>query len=407
MENCVRYFSFFEQNTNMVPKVLESFVRLTHSEHARVKSRSWYLFLRLVRPLRNHIASYSKMIVQAIGDLLTIRAELPEEGSDDMSSDEEDKSADALFNNQLFLFEAIGCIGSGPHVPVEEKVLFAQSVIQPLLVDIQQNLEPAKGGDARAVLQIHHIIQAIGTLARGFSDTAYISMDQPAGPVAAVADEFFRASEAILIALESLNASIEIRTAARFAFSRLITVLGNRILQQLPRWIEGLLSQSSSKDEMAMFLRVLDQVLYAFKSEILEILDTLLTPLLQRVFNALGEPTTGTDDEIQLAELRREYLNFILIILNQNLESVLVSNSKQLVPGRELSVFTDLYKQTNLHSTTSLAPSSSSLAIPAITQTLASLSVFSSKWSRCGEVQKALQPIIPLHRHYQVSTVLQ
>jgi exportin-T len=81
---------------------------------------------------------------------------------------------------------------------------------------------------------------------------------------------------------------------------------------------------------MAMFLRVLDQVIYTFKAEIFGILDTLLTPLLQRVFATLAEPTTGTDDEIQLAELRREYLNFILIILNQDLGSVLVSNGMQL-----------------------------------------------------------------------------
>jgi len=148
-------------------------------------------------------------------------------------------------------------------------------------------------------------------------------------PVKEVSEEFGRAAEAILIALESLKTFYDVRTAARSAFSRLVGVLGTRILPQLPRWISGLLSQSSSKDEMAMFLRLLDQVVFGFKSEIYSVLDSLLTPLLQRVFVGLAEPITGTDDEIQLAELRREYLTFVQIILNNELGNVLVSNSNQ------------------------------------------------------------------------------
>jgi exportin-T len=70
-------------------------------------------------------------------------------------------------------------------------------------------------------------------------------------------------------------------------------------------------------------------VVFGFKGEIYSVLDSLLTPLLQRVFAGLAEPVTGTDDEIQLGELRREYLTFIQIILNNDLGSVLVSDSNQ------------------------------------------------------------------------------
>lgn len=105
--------------------------------------------------------------------------------------------------------------------------------------------------------------------------------------------------------------------------------MGIGMLPLLPRWIDGLLSASSSKDEMAMFLRLLDQVVFGFKKEIYQVLDSLLTPLLQRVFAGLAEPVTGTDDEIQLAELRREYLTFVQIILNNDLGSVLVSDQNQ------------------------------------------------------------------------------
>jgi exportin-T len=79
---------------------------------------------------------------------------------------------------------------------------------------------------------------------------------------------------------------------------------------------------------MALFLRLLDQVIFGFKSEIYSILDTLLTPFLQRVFSSIADPTTGTDDEIQLAELKREYLNFLLAVLNNDLGAVIISESK-------------------------------------------------------------------------------
>ena len=61
----------------------------------------------------------------------------------------------------------------------------------------------------------------------------------------------------------------------------------------------------------------------------LEMLNELLSPLLQRVFVSLSEPVTGTDDQIQLKELRREFLTFILFILNHDLGQVLVSEANR------------------------------------------------------------------------------
>lgn len=331
MEICVRYSSFFEHHTALVPRVLENFVRLIHHNHIKVKTRSWYLFQRFAKHLRAQIGNVAQTVIEAVSDLLPIKAELPQEGSEEenMSSEENDQSADATFSSQLYLYEAIGCICSTSAVPLERQVFYIRSILNPLFADLQTHLEPARNGDERAKLQIHHIIMALGTLARGFSDwSPGNTSSSSSAPANEVSEEFARAAEAILVALESLNSSSDVRTAARFTFSRLIGVLGARILAQLPRWIDGLLSQSSTKDEMAMFLRLLDQVVYGFKTEIFQILDTLLTPFLQRVFVGISEPTTGTDDEIQLAELKRELLNFLLVILNNDLASVLVSTSE-------------------------------------------------------------------------------
>lgn len=333
MEICVRYCAFFEAHQHYIPQVLENFVRLVHHDHVRIRTRSWYLFLRFVKQLRAQVGNVAGTIIQSIGDLLPIKAEVPGNDADeDMSSDETDRSADAVFNSQLHLYEAIGCISSTSSTPADKQALYAQSVMEPLFSDMEQHLPRAKTGDAQAVLQIHHIIYALGTLATGFSDwhpgSTQTSRPPPAKPVS---DTFARAAEAILVALNDLNSIGEIRAACRSAFSRLLGVLGNAVLPQLPQWIEGLLSRSSNKDEMAMFLRLLGQVVHGFKGEIFNFLDLLLTPLLERVFVGLSEPISGTDDEIQLQELRREFLAFINVILINNLAGVLISTTNQQI----------------------------------------------------------------------------
>lgn len=297
-----------------------------------MKARSWYLFQRYVRHLRSHIGNVAETVIQNLTDLLPIKAEIPEmEDTDEVSSEDHDSTAETIFNSQLYLFEAIGCICSASSVPVDRQVLYAQSVMGPIFSDIEQHLQAAKGGDERTVLQIHHDLMALGTLARGFSDwnPGSLSGTPASAPAPQVQDAFAHVSEATLVALKSLKKSFSIRTAARFAFSRLIGVLGSHILPQLPDWIEGLLTETSTKDEMALFLRLLEQVIFGFKNEISRILDGLFTHLLQRVFSGLSEPSTGTDDEIQLAELRREYLNFLIVILNNDLGSTIVSSANQ------------------------------------------------------------------------------
>ncbi|KAJ5263680.1 hypothetical protein N7478_011285 [Penicillium angulare] len=331
MEICVRYSSFFQHHGHLIPGVLESFLQLIHHPVRKVKTRSWYLFQRLVKQLRGLISNVAQTVVEALGDLLVIQAELPSEfeDGDEMSSEDHEGSADAVFNSQLYLFEAVGIICSTSGVPADKQVLYAQSVLNPIFADMERNLEAAKSNDERALLQIHHDIMALGTLAKGFSDWMPGTSAPSALPAPEVSEAFGQVAEATLVSLESLKSSFNIRTAARFTFSRLIGVLGARILPQLPRWIDGLLTQTSSRDEMALFLRLLDQVIFGFKGEISSILDTLLTPFLQRVFSGIVDPTTGTDDEIQLAELKREYLNFLLAVLNNDLGDVIISERNQ------------------------------------------------------------------------------
>lgn len=324
MELCVRYHVIFEVYSQYISPALENFVSLVHRDHPKTQFRSWYLLQRFVRSVRPHLGNVANIVVQALGDLLPIRAEI----SAQLDSDEDDGPG-TRFSSQLCLYEAIGSVSSAKLVPEDTQVALMRSVIEPLSIDLSSNIDQAAKGDEKAQLQIHHLIMALGTLARGFSEwTPANTTTSP--PASAVAAEFKKAAEAILMALSQLkHISSTVREAARFAFSRYIGVLGSQILAQLPQWIDGLLTNTSSRSEVALFMRNLDQVIFGFKSEIYDILNALLTPFLQRVFTGIGEVTTGTDDEIELAELKREYLAFLHVVLNNDLESVLVSEQNQ------------------------------------------------------------------------------
>lgn len=326
MELCVRYSSFFEKHSAYVQPVLQNFLQLAHSNNVRVRLRAWYLLQRFVRQQRHNVGPVADVIVPNLQDLLVINAEAPRNSEDD---DSDEESADNSFSSQLYLFETMGCIISTSNVPLDKQIQYAQVVMQPIFMDVEKNLNVAKNSK-QASLQVHHDIMALGNIARGYFEWQGANTNQAVANIpASIKDAFVQVSEITLVALESLKSSFEIRTAARFTFTRLLGMVGQQMVRQLPRWVDGLLTETSSRDEMAQLLRLLDQVTFGFKNEVFDFLDALFGGLLQRVWAGISASTTGTDDEVELNELKREYLNFLLVILGHGLGGVLVSTTNQ------------------------------------------------------------------------------
>ncbi|KAF3937224.1 Exportin-T [Dactylella cylindrospora] len=324
IENAVRYSPFFEHRKDFVAPALEMFVQCTHDSNIKVKTRSWYLFLKAVKSFRADVSSVATQIISSIQDLLTIKAIVAttQEDGDEMSSDDESPT-DAVFNSQLSLFEAVGSIASSTTLSVVDQKALLQTILSPLFLDVETNLEAANLNDQLAILQIHHDIMAMGTFTKGFGDGLRLQSTTPEDR--ALATEFQATAEGIVNALENLKTSKLVREAASFAFTRMVSVLGISILRLLPRWIEGLLAENSSKAELSIFLRLLDQLIHGFKKDLYDYLDQLLTPLCSKVFQITTQPITGTDDQLETAELKREYLNFLFTVLNNDLSTVFIS----------------------------------------------------------------------------------
>jgi exportin-T len=175
MEICVRYSQFFEYNATFIPTALDAYVRFCHSDKLKVRTQAWYHFQRFARSMRGSLGEVAPTVIQAISDLLTIKAVVAgdneDDGSDDNSVDSnESTNNDPLFNSQLYLFEAIGCITSASTIPNETKILYIQTIINPIFSNMEQNLASAKNGDERSIMQVHHDIMALGNISHGFTD---------------------------------------------------------------------------------------------------------------------------------------------------------------------------------------------------------------------------------------------
>lgn len=267
MDIAVRYWDFYEHRKEYITPALEIFVRCVHDKHRRVQVRSWYLFQKFVRAIRAEIGDFAITVIEAISDLLEIKAEVSSDsedadGEDDMSSDDSKGKGDAKSDSLLNLFEAVGTLSSSPALSSEKQEAIIQAMLSPIFSDVEKFLEPARNGDQRAVLQIHHDVMAMGNLAKGFAEGVKVMGKQGERPVP---HQFSTASDIIIVSLENLRMVRTIREAAAFSFTRMVTLLGKKILPLLSRWIEGLLAENSTKEEMSTFLRLLNQVVQSFK----------------------------------------------------------------------------------------------------------------------------------------------
>ncbi|KAI8365229.1 armadillo-type protein [Radiomyces spectabilis] len=318
-ENVARYYQFFEHRPEQLPSVLAAFVdsRGLHHPLKQIRSRCWYLFHRFVKNLKPKMAPYVESVLSSMGDLLTIEAEAPVEQS---TMDGTPIPAASTFDSQLYLFETVGMLISLDSVDVMKQMEYLKIVLEPLVEGIQNSLSQSYNPeDELFLLQLHHYITAIGSVAKGFP--AIPKGQSCTQPWAVV---FKQATEIILNVLQTFNKFMVIRDAARFSFSRLITCLGAEVLPYLPTLITGLLTECEVT-ELVDFLPFIGLSAHKFKPMIHNIMDELLLPLVKRVFDFLNTSPSGTDEAFLLLELRKSYLNFIISLFNAELESILVS----------------------------------------------------------------------------------
>ncbi|KAF8753377.1 ARM repeat-containing protein [Rhizoctonia solani] len=301
-----------------------------HHPKESVRRRVFYIFHKFIKECKLEIPSeHVTTIIDNMRDVLVVRAELPEPESSEQDLLSEALGSAGLFDSQLYLFESVGTLVSLLAKEPEKQAAVLESITNPLLASLQQSIQTPINGpqDILPILQAHHVIRALGSVAKGFPEASQTVQESVPAWILVLK----QVAEAVLVSLESMNQHRAIRDASRFAFARIIASTGSNITQYIPVLMNRLIRQSQPV-ELVDFLSFLSFTVHKLQNEIYDVLDELISPLSTHIFELLAKPVEGTDDRLQHNDTKKAYLDFVTHIMNDKMHTVFISerNKEQL-----------------------------------------------------------------------------
>ncbi|KAG8733054.1 pre-tRNA nuclear export protein [Ceratobasidium sp. 423] len=339
-ETVGRYGDFFKVRKQYVGGVLTTLIdaRGIHHPKESVRRRVFYIFYKFIKDCKLEIpVEHVTTIIDSMRDVLVVRAELPEPESSEQDLLNEALSSAGFFDSQLYLFESVGTLVSLLVKEPERQAAVLESVMNPLLASLQQSIQTPISGpqDILPILQAHHVIRALGSVARGFPEASQSATQESIPAWILVLKQV---AEAILVSLERMNQHRAIRDASRFAFARIIASTGSNITQYIPMLMNHLIRQSQPV-ELVDFLSFLSFTVHKLQNEIFGVLDELISPLSTHIFELLARPVEGTDDRLQHNDTKKAYLDFVTHIMNDKMHAVFISErNKEQLPNLVQSI---------------------------------------------------------------------
>jgi len=188
------------------------------------------------------------------------------------------------FDSQLYLFETAGILTSLTSKTPDRQTSLLLSLVKPLLDDLSVNLRlfREKGLNMEdldslvPIVKVHHIIMALGNIAKGFPDYPSANSESYSMPSLEVFSEIARV---ILVCLEAMNVFKVIRDAVcvtflvlvglltgvpkqtRFAFARILATTGPTIASFIPPLMENLLAHFEPS-ELVDFLNFIGLLIF-------------------------------------------------------------------------------------------------------------------------------------------------
>jgi exportin-T len=190
-----------------------------HHPLTQVRKRVFYLFYRFVQALRIDIkVEHVPAILQAIQDLMTFDVEIPEDFEPPAGTTEENFLTEVLkepsmFDTQLYMFEAAGALVSALWQQPENQAAALQTIMNPLLSRLSSSLQiplTRTPDDYLNILAVHHSIQALGSIPKGFPE---FPSPVPDDYIMPPLTEFRQMAEAILFSLTIMGQYRVIREA--------------------------------------------------------------------------------------------------------------------------------------------------------------------------------------------------
>ncbi|KAI3604817.1 hypothetical protein WG66_008673 [Moniliophthora roreri] len=325
-ETVSRYSEFFKVRKECIVPTLEAMIdsRGIHNQNSTFRSRLYYLFYRFIKEERNDIPpQISVTIAESLRDLLTIEVVLP--NPEDIEVDVlSDAVKSSTFDSQLYLFETVGILCSLLFKTPDQQKSLLLSFVKPLMDELSEALQAYRANgnqDYNSIVKLHHIIMALGNIAKGFPD--YPS-PLPAGYILPPLDVFAEVAQAILVCLENMNIFKVARDATRFAFARILATAGPTVTHFIPQLMSNLLVHFEPS-ELVDFMNFIALLIFKLRDDMFDVLDQLVGPLAAHISVSLSQPVSGSDDERAHSDTKKAYLALLTSIMSAGLQGVFIS----------------------------------------------------------------------------------
>ncbi|KAF9818874.1 hypothetical protein IEO21_02530 [Rhodonia placenta] len=325
-ETAARYGDFFKVRKDCIMPTLQAMMdaRGLHNPESHLRSRVFYLFHRFIKEDRNEIPpDLAVSLFEGMRDLLSIQVELPElENPETQDMLIEAINNPGIFDSQLYLFETAGTLVSLLYKTPNQAATLLLSIVRPLLDELSASLQAVKGvEDVVPILKVHHIIMALGNVAKGFPD--YPS-PVPEGYILPPLHVFSEVAQAILVSLEAMNVFKVVRDATRFAFARILATTGPNVTQLIPPLMANLLAHFEPS-ELTDFMNFIGLLIHKLQGDMFDVLDQLIGPLSIHINGLLAQPVSGTDDQQTHTDIKRAYLALLNNVVASKLHGIFTS----------------------------------------------------------------------------------
>ncbi|KAJ3766289.1 armadillo-type protein [Lentinula raphanica] len=335
-ETVSRYTDFFKVRKECIVPTLEAMIdtRGIHHQNPTFRRRTFYLFYRFIKDSKSDIPlELVPSILQSIRDLLAIEVVIPEpeEVEVDFMTDAVKSSS---FDAQLYLFETLGILISllFKNPPQQNGLLL--SFVKPLMDELSGALQGSTSldfkkladGESRSevvpIVQLHHLIMALGSIAKGFPD--YPSPPLPDDFIMPPVDVFAEIAQAILVCLENTNIIKVVRDATRFAFARILAIAGPHVTHYIPPLMGNLLIHFDPS-ELVDFMNFIGLLIFKLQDDMFDVLDELVNPLTTHISTTLSQPISGSDEQRMHVEIKKAYITLLTSIMSAKLQGVFIS----------------------------------------------------------------------------------
>ena len=281
----VRYHFIFHDQPDLLPQILDSLSGSRGLQHPspKVKSRSCYFLLKIVKSLGPDLRPYVEQAVTGLSRLVLNPSPYRPEDA-------------------LYLFETMGLLlGTTGLSPTEQQQSLTH-VMTPHIRSMEDMLSHhADGGILSGSLS------AIAFLSKGFT--------KPPPEVQLVLMETVNIT---LTVLEVLPENEQIRRNSVIIFQRMIQCIGHKILEYVPRCLEVFITHCTSEDVVDV-AQMFNQLCIKFQQDAVAAMDRALLPFLHKchaLVSTVGETSIGDamiPPHVRTEQLSIQKLTFVVL----------------------------------------------------------------------------------------------